>query len=65
MKQITIFEYLEEKNKIFEIDIRGLLDDGYCPKCGYAFKDWMGEVDIDCPECHARIDWTRWHTMND
>jgi len=72
--QITIFEYLEEKNRIcnyaqpqtvVEVDIRGLCDDAYCPKCGYSFKEWLGEVDINCPECHTKLDWTFWHRLND
>lgn len=55
----------EEPIKVYEVDIRGICDDAYCPKCGYAFKDWLGEIDIDCPECKIKLDWTRWHMLND
>lgn len=55
----------EEPQQIFEVDVKGLCDDAYCPKCGYSFKEWLGEVDIDCPECHTKLDWTFWHRLND
>lgn len=63
--QISIFEYMHELNKVHSVDIKGLCDDAYCPVCGYEFKDWLGEVDIDCPECKTRLDWTIWHKIND
>ena len=62
--QITIFEYMEQI-KPKDVDIRGLCDDAYCPTCGYCFKDWEGEKDCDCPECKTKLDWTRWHILND
>lgn len=63
--QISIFEYLERVNTVREVDIMGLCDDAYCPECGYSFKEWLGEVDCDCPQCKTKLDWTRWHRVND
>ena len=62
--QISIFEYMKQI-KPLSVDIMGLCDDAYCPVCGYAFKDWLGEKDCDCPECKTKLDWTRWHIVND
>lgn len=55
---------------IFDLDIKGICDDPYCPQCGYAFETIRTcknyEVDCErCPECHIKVDWTHWHRMND
>lgn len=69
--QISIQDYLKtqvETEKVFELDIRGLCDDPYCPKCGYEFwtEGKRSEVDCErCPNCHIRVNWTRWHRVND
>lgn len=66
--QISIFEYLEESQKIYPLDIRGLCDDPYCPKCDYAFITYGSQKEIDCdccPKCGIKVDWTHWHRMND
>lgn len=66
--QISIFDYLEESQKIYSLDIRGLCDDPYCPKCDYAFITYGSQKEIDCdccPKCGIKVDWTRWHRMND
>ena len=53
--QMNIFDFLPKNEPIFDVDIRGLCDDAYCPKCGYGFKEWQGEVDSErCPECECR-----------
>jgi hypothetical protein len=45
------------------VDIKGICDDAYCPKCGRALAEKL--ADRDCPSCHAKLDWSRWHRMND
>ena len=55
---------------IYELDIRGICDDPYCPQCGYEFETTRTcknyEVDCErCPECHVKVDWRRWHKAND
>lgn len=55
---------------VYELDIRGFMDDPYCPQCGYAFETIRTcknfEVDCErCPECHVKVDWTLWHRIND
>ena len=48
------------------LDIKGLLDDGYCPVCGYSFDEYAGELDLEqCPRCGTFVDWTTWHILND
>ena len=38
------------------LDIKGLLDDGYCPVCGYSFDELNGELDLErCPNCGAKM----------
>ena len=66
MKQITIDEYLQELDKIvYPVEIYGLMDDAYCPKCGYCFWETR-ELDCErCPVCGIRVDWTPWHRIND
>ena len=62
--QISIFEYLEHM-KPRAVDIRGICDDAYCPECGYCLDERI-ELDCErCPVCNLRIDWTRWHRIND
>ena len=53
---------------IYELDIRGICDDPYCPKCGRGFwtESKRSEVDCErCPDCHIKIDWSLWHRLND
>ena len=48
------------------LDIKGLLDDGYCPVCGYSFDELNGELDLErCPRCNTAVDWSMWHKLND
>lgn len=44
-----------------EVDIRGICDDGYCPKCGILLNDLIP----DCPDCHTKLDWSRWKKLNE
>lgn len=58
----------EEPEKIYELDLKGFCDDPYCPKCGYEFVTWSDKSEVDCkrcPKCNIRIDWTRYHRVND
>lgn len=58
----------EEPQKVYPLDIRGLCDDPYCPKCDYAFITYGSQKEIDCdccPKCGIKVDWTHWHRMND
>lgn len=53
---------------VYKLDIRGICDDPYCPKCGHAFwtESYRSEIDCErCPECDIRVDWTLWHKIND
>jgi len=64
--QMSIFdfpEYLPEepKQEILEVSIRGMLDDGYCPKCNI----WLDDLVEECPECHSKLDWTWWKKVNE
>lgn len=64
--QLTINDYLREHNaKIYQVEIKGLCDDAYCPKCGYEFWETK-ELDCErCPKCGIRVDWKPWHNAND
>ena len=62
--QMNIFDFFPRKEPIFPVDIRGMLDDAYCPKCQYSFDD--KETDCErCPKCGLRVDWSPWHRCND
>lgn len=67
--QINLFDYLEERDsKVYDLNIKGICDDPYCPNCGYLFSTYGSDKEIDCercPECKIRVDWARWHKMND
>lgn len=62
--QINIFEYIENIKPI-PVDVRGLCDDAYCPRCNYPLDEYK-ELDCKtCPECGIKIDWSPWHRLND
>lgn len=64
MEQITIEQYLQSLKPI-SVDIIGLCDDAVCPICGYEFMD-PKENDLPaCPICNCKVDWARWHKIND
>lgn len=57
-----------KNEQVYPLDIRGLMDDPYCPKCGRGFWDYGPKSEVDCercPDCGIRIDWTLWHRLND
>ena len=59
------WKYWRLKEKVFPVDIMGLCDDAYCPKCGRELDDLRIKDCERCPDCHVRIDWTPWHRAND
>lgn len=56
---------LKDRHNPMSVDIKGICDDAYCPICGYQF--WYPEENDKeyCPECGQRMDWKRWHEVND
>ena len=57
--QLSLFD------KVYPVEIWGLMDDAHCPKCHYCFWETR-EMDCDrCPHCGTRVDWTPWHKAND
>ena len=54
----------EANEKVYELDIKGICDDAYCPKCDYGFMD--NETDAErCPKCGVKVSWEQWHKVND
>ena len=63
--QIELLDYLKQLNEALPVDIRGLCDDAYCPKCGSGLDEFK-HLDCDrCPECNARISWKPWYKANE
>ena len=59
------WKYWSLKEKVYPVEIKGLMDDAYCPKCGYCFMETR-ELDCKiCPVCKTRISWKPWHDAND
>jgi len=59
------WEYWSLKEKVYPVEVKGLMDDAYCPKCGYCFNE-IKEKDCDkCPVCKTRVNWKPWHDRND
>ena len=44
-----------------EVVIKGICDDGYCPKCNI----WLDDLIERCPECNTLLDWTHWKRLNE
>ena len=64
--QINLLDYLKELEEQpgVPVEIRGICDDAICPKCGWWFLD--NQTDFErCPECGQKVDWRRWHEIND
>lgn len=49
---------------IRKVDIKGICDDAYCPKCNYTFSDQEIDYPI-CPICGIFLDFELWHRVND
>lgn len=63
--QMSIFDFIPENETRYMLDVRGLCDDAYCPKCNYEF-DELKELDCNrCPSCGVLVDWSFWHRCND
>ena len=62
--QMDIYDYLPDPNKVLPVDIRGICDDAYCPRCNNCIPDRYTD-DPKCPYCGQPIDWKPWHFMND
>ncbi len=58
--QMNFIDFLAEYDQEMEVDVRGLLDDGYCPRCDAPMED-LTEV---CPWCGQRLSWERWKKLN-
>lgn len=75
--QMSIFDFMEQEapektnDKIYPVGLIGLCDDPICSNCDYEFSifdsQWSkNEIDIErCPHCGVRLNWERWHRVND
>ena len=62
--QMDIYEYMATI-KPRPVNVKGLLDDAYCPNCD-TFLDDLKVLDCkECPECGCKLDWEPWHRLND
>lgn len=59
------WKYWRLKEKVYPVDVKGLLDDAYCPGCNTCLDDLKYKDSEKCPYCGLRIDWTPWHFLND
>lgn len=55
----------EPKEIIYPVDIRGLCDDAYCPKCGEGLDEYRVLDCERCPYCGTRISWAPWYRQNE
>lgn len=59
---MTIFDFLKPQ-EVYQVDVKGMCDDPYCPKCNY----WLEDPDErygECPNCGAKIDFKHWFEVN-
>lgn len=59
MRQMTVFDFI----KPHTVQVKGMCDDPYCPKCNYWLDDPRSRYG-ECPKCGAQIDFMRWFDMN-
>ena len=51
------------ENVAREVDMKGLMNDPYCPYCDTPLLD---HTDVEhCPECNQKLTWNHWHNCND
>ena len=50
-----------ELPKMYDVDIKGLMDDPYCPVCGKALNE--NHIDKNCPLCNAVLNWERYKKL--
>lgn len=60
-----VWKYWRLIEKVYDVDIRGLCDDAYCPKCGAELDEYKYLDCEKCPHCGVRITWDSWHRAND
>ena len=58
--QTNLFNYINEFDTPKAVDIKGICDDGYCPRCNVALDDLISV----CPWCKQRLDWNEWKRIN-
>lgn len=58
--QIDIFMYMHEKKLPKEVEIKGFMDDGFCPNCNACMEDLVEE----CPYCDCKLLWNNWRRIN-
>lgn len=71
--QMSLNDWLSDRDKVREVGIIDLCDDPICSNCGYEFNmiednryHLKNEIDIDrCPKCKCKLDWSRWHRINE
>lgn len=71
--QMSLNDWIADRDKVREVGIIGLCDDPICSNCGYEFRmiedkryHLKNEIDIDrCPKCKCKLDWSRWHRINE
>ena len=71
--QMSLNDWLSDRDKIREVGIIDLCDDPICSNCGYEFNmiedkryNIKSEIDCErCAKCKVRLDWRRWHRCND
>lgn len=54
--QLTIYDFLKPLN----VDIKGICDDGFCPRCDI----WLDDLAKECPICGCSMNWDRWIRCN-
>lgn len=63
--QMNIYDFLPDPNKVYDVEIKGICDDAYCPNCDTELDEFRFKDCDKCPYCGTRISWKRWHYMND
>lgn len=63
--QMSIFDYLKERETVYPVEIMGLCDDAYCPQCGEPLDEFKWMDSEICPYCKCKISWSPWHLHND
>lgn len=58
-RQMTIFDFLKPE----AVNVKGLCDDPYCPKCNFYLDDPVERFG-KCPNCGTQIDFTHWFEVN-
>lgn len=63
MDQISIFDFPEwlpgAKEEPKKVNIKGLMNYGYCPDCGGCNED----LEEECRYCGCLLDWSEWKRL--